>query len=183
MLDDGSDVAPAARDGPGRRSTIWTWHSWPRWGCGPTRSRDDCPAASDVQRPRRDNRGGHRGRSGRSTRGQSQTARSSVSASCARSFCSSDGPAPDAGASTDKFDRIDANFGLVNQVVAASALSLHSPDLNSRWPGNTHSAHKAFGRPCGPVVVRSSVRAGGHRSGALRAPRNPVVLPAVVGEH
>src|SRR5262249_33835793 len=39
-------------------------------------------------------------------------------------------PAPEAGPSTDKFDRIDASFALLHQVVAASALSLQSPDLD-----------------------------------------------------
>jgi hypothetical protein len=39
-------------------------------------------------------------------------------------------PAPGAGASTDSFERIDATFALVRQVIAASALSLHSTDVD-----------------------------------------------------
>ena len=39
-------------------------------------------------------------------------------------------PAPGAGASTDDFERIDATFALVRQVIAASALSLHSTDVD-----------------------------------------------------
>jgi len=39
-------------------------------------------------------------------------------------------PEPGAAAATDKFDRIDASFSLARRVVTASALSLHSPDLD-----------------------------------------------------
>jgi AsmA-like C-terminal region len=90
-------------------------------------------------------------------------------------------PTPDAGASTDKFDRIDANFALVNQVVAASALSLHSPDLDLVGQGTLTVPTKAFdGHVDLSLSEALSAQAGTDLARYTRE-GNRVVLPAVVG--
>jgi hypothetical protein len=53
-------------------------------------------------------------------------------------------PAPGATASTDNFDRIDATFALVQQVLAASAFSLHSPDIDLVGQGTLTVPSKAL---------------------------------------
>lgn len=53
-------------------------------------------------------------------------------------------PEPNAAASTDNFERLDASFGLARRVVTASALSLRSPDLDVVGQGTLAIADKAL---------------------------------------
>jgi len=89
--------------------------------------------------------------------------------------------APDAGASTDTFDRIDANFAIVHQVVAASALSLHSTDLDLAGQGTLTIPTKAMdGRAELSLSEALSAQAGTDLARYTRE-GNRVVLPAVIG--
>lgn len=90
-------------------------------------------------------------------------------------------PAPDAGASTDKFDRIDARFAVVNQVVAASALSLHSADVDLVGQGTLTIPSKAMdGHVDLSLSEALSARAGTDLARYTRE-GNRIVLPAVIG--
>ena len=90
-------------------------------------------------------------------------------------------PAPDAGASTDKFDRIDATFGVVRQVVTASALSLHSPDLDLVGQGTLTVPTKALdGHVDASLSEALSAQAGTDFARYTRE-GNRIVLPVVVG--
>lgn len=90
-------------------------------------------------------------------------------------------PAPAAGASTDNFDRIDATFALVRQVIAASALSLHSPDLDLVGQGTLAIPTKALdGHMDISLSEALSAQAG---TDLIRFTRDGkrVLLPAILG--
>jgi hypothetical protein len=90
-------------------------------------------------------------------------------------------PAPDAGASTDTFDRIDARFAVVNQVVAASALSLHSADVDLVGQGTLTIPTKAMdGHVDLSLSEALSAQAGTDLARYTRE-GNRIVLPAVIG--
>ena len=90
-------------------------------------------------------------------------------------------PAPDAGASTDKFDRIDATFAVVRQVVVASALSLHSPDLDLVGQGTLTIPTKALdGHVDASLSEALSAQAGTDFARYTRE-GNRIVLPTVIG--
>jgi AsmA-like protein len=90
-------------------------------------------------------------------------------------------PAPDAAASTDKFDRIDATFAVVRQVVAASALSMHSPDLDLVGQGTLTIPTKALdGHVDASLSEALSAQAGTDLARYTRE-ENRIVLPVVVG--
>ena len=90
-------------------------------------------------------------------------------------------PAPNAPAPTDIFDRIDASFGLVRQVVAASALSLHSRDLDLVGQGTLTIPTKALdGHMDLSLSEELSAQAGTDLARFTRE-GNRVLLPAVVG--
>jgi hypothetical protein len=90
-------------------------------------------------------------------------------------------PAPDAGASTDKFDRIDANFAVVRQVVAASALSLHSTDVDLVGQGTLAIPAKALdGHVDATLSEALSAQAGTDLARYTRE-GNRIVLPVVIG--
>lgn len=90
-------------------------------------------------------------------------------------------PAPGASASTDNFDRIDASFALARQVITASALSLHSPDLDLVAQGTLTIPSKALdGRADLSLSEALSAQAG---TDLIRYTRdgNRVLLPATIG--
>ena len=78
-------------------------------------------------------------------------------------------PAPDAGESTDRFDRLDARFSVANRVVTAEALSLTSPDADMAGSGTLNLDTDALE---GRVDVRAY---------RLPAGRLGVVLPITTG--
>jgi hypothetical protein len=89
-------------------------------------------------------------------------------------------PAPDAGASTDSFDRIDATFGVARQVVATRDLSLHSPDLELVAQGTLTIPTKALdGHADLSLSEALSAQAG---TDLIRFTRegNRVLLPATI---
>ena len=90
-------------------------------------------------------------------------------------------PAPDAGASTDKFDRIEATFAVVRQVVAASALSLHSPDVDLVGQGTLTIPTKALdGHVDASLSEALSAQAGTDLARYTREGKR-IVVPAVIG--
>jgi len=90
-------------------------------------------------------------------------------------------PAPDSGASTDAFESIDATFALVRQVVTASALSLHSTDLDLVGQGALTIPTKALdGHFDLSLSEELSAQAGTDLARYTRE-GNRILLPAVVG--
>ena len=90
-------------------------------------------------------------------------------------------PAPDAGESTDRFDRLDARFSLANRVLNADALSLHSPDADMVGAGTLNLDSDALdGRLNITLSEALSAQAG---TDLIRFTRegNRVVLPAAIG--
>ncbi len=90
-------------------------------------------------------------------------------------------PEQGAGASTDNFDRIDASFALARQVLTASALSLHSPDLDLVAQGTLAIPNKALdGHADLSLSEALSAQAG---TDLIRFTRdgNRVLLPATIG--
>lgn len=90
-------------------------------------------------------------------------------------------PAPGTTASTDNFDRIDATFALVRQVLGASALSLHSPDVDLVGQGTLAIPSKALdGHLDLSLSEAVSAQAG---TDLIRYTRdgNRVLLPATLG--
>ena len=89
--------------------------------------------------------------------------------------------APDAAASNDHFDRIDATFALVRQVLAASALSLRSPDVDLVGQGTLTIPTKALdGHMDLSLSEALSAQAGTDLARYTRE-GNRVLLPAVIG--
>jgi uncharacterized protein involved in outer membrane biogenesis len=89
--------------------------------------------------------------------------------------------APDAGASTDNFDRIDASFALVRQVVAASALSLHSPDLDLVGQGTLTIPTKALDGHMDLSLSEALSTQAGTDFARFTREGNRILLPAVIG--
>jgi hypothetical protein len=90
-------------------------------------------------------------------------------------------PTSGATASTDNFDRIDATFALARQVIAASAFSLHSPDIDLVGQGTLTIPSKALdGRMDLSLSEALSAQAG---TDLIRFTRdgNRVLLPATLG--
>jgi hypothetical protein len=90
-------------------------------------------------------------------------------------------PAPDAGESTDRFDRLDARFSLANRIVNADAFSLHSQDADTAGAGTLNLDTDALdGRADLTLSEALSKQAG---TDLIRYTRegNRVVLPAAVG--
>jgi hypothetical protein len=90
-------------------------------------------------------------------------------------------PAPDAGASADSFDRIDATFALLRQVVAASALSLHSPDLDLVGQGTLTIPTKALDGHFDLSLSEALSAQAGTDLARFTREGNRVLLPAVIG--
>jgi len=89
-------------------------------------------------------------------------------------------PAPDAGASSDHFERIDASFALVRQVVAASALSLHSSDLDLVGQGTLTVPTKALDGHMDLSLSEALSAQAGTDLARFTREGNRIVLPAVV---
>ena len=90
-------------------------------------------------------------------------------------------PAADAGRSTDKFDRIDASFVLLNQVLAASALSLHSSDLDLVGQGTLTIPTKALDGHMDLSLSEALSAQAGTDFARYTREGNRVLLPAVIG--
>ena len=89
-------------------------------------------------------------------------------------------PAPDAGASSDHFDRIDATFGLVHRVVAARALSLHSSDLDLVGQGTLTVPTKAMEGKFDLSLSEALSQQAGSTFARYTREGNRIVLPAIV---
>ena len=89
-------------------------------------------------------------------------------------------PASEAGASSDHFDRIDASFALIHQVLAASALSLHSPDLDLVGQGTLTVPTKALDGHMDLSLSEALSAQAGTDLARFTREDNRVVLPAVV---
>ena len=90
-------------------------------------------------------------------------------------------PAPDAGPSTDHFDRIDASFALVRQVVAASALSLHSSDVDFVGQGTLTIPTKALDGHMDMSLSEALSAQAGTDLARFTREGNRIVLPGVIG--
>ena len=90
-------------------------------------------------------------------------------------------PAANAGASTDKFDRIDASFALLHQVIAASALSLHSSDLDLVGQGTLTVPTKALDGHIDMSLSDALSAQAGTDLARFTREGNRIVLPAVIG--
>jgi hypothetical protein len=89
-------------------------------------------------------------------------------------------PAPDAGASSDHFDRIDAAFGLVRQVIVARALSLRSSDLDVVGQGTLTVPTKAMEGRFDLSLSEALSRQAGTDFARFTREGNRIVLPAIV---
>ncbi len=90
-------------------------------------------------------------------------------------------PAPDAGESTDRFDRLDAGFSLTNRVLRADTFALHSADADMVGAGSLNLDTDALdGRLNITLSEALSAQAG---TDLIRYTRegNRVVLPAAIG--
>ena len=90
-------------------------------------------------------------------------------------------PAPDAGASTDRFDRLDSAFSVANRVVTAQALSLHSSDADIVGNGTLALDSKRLsGHADISLSEALTAQAGGDLARYTRE-GNRIVLPASIG--
>jgi uncharacterized protein involved in outer membrane biogenesis len=90
-------------------------------------------------------------------------------------------PASDAGASSDAFERIDATFALIHQVVAASALSLHSTDVDLVGQGSLTIPTKALDGHMDLSLSEALSAQAGTDLARFTREDNRVLLPAVIG--
>jgi len=90
-------------------------------------------------------------------------------------------PGADAAASSDTFDRIDATFALVHQVLAASALSLHSPDVDLVGQGTLTVPTKALDGHMDLSLSEALSAQAGTDLARFTREDNRVLLPAVIG--
>jgi hypothetical protein len=90
-------------------------------------------------------------------------------------------PAPDSGGATDKFDSIDATFALVHQVIAASALSLRSPDVDLVGQGTLTIPTKALDGHIDVSLSEALSAQAGTDLARFTREGNRIVLPAVIG--
>ena len=89
-------------------------------------------------------------------------------------------PAANAPASTDNFDRIDASFGLVRQVVTATALSLHSPDVDLVGQGTLAIPAKALDGHLDLSLSEALSGQAGTDLARFTREGNRVLLPATI---
>lgn len=90
-------------------------------------------------------------------------------------------PAPDAGAGTDAFDRLDVGFSLANRLLRADPFSFHSADADMSGAGTLNLDTDVLdGRVNVTLSEALSAQAG---TDLIRYTRegNRVVLPAVIG--
>jgi uncharacterized protein involved in outer membrane biogenesis len=89
--------------------------------------------------------------------------------------------ASDAGASNDAFERIDATFALIHQVVAASAVSLHSTDVDLVGQGSLTIPSKALDGHMDLSLSEALSAQAGTDLARFTREDNRVLLPAVIG--
>ncbi len=89
-------------------------------------------------------------------------------------------PEPNASASTDTFERIDASFALIRQVIAASALSLHSADLDLVGQGTLTIPTKALDGHADLSLSEALSAQAGTDLARFTREGNRILLPAVV---
>jgi len=90
-------------------------------------------------------------------------------------------PAPGAGASSDSFERIDATFALIHQVLAASALSLHSTDVDLVGQGTLTIPTKALDGHMDLSLSEALSAQAGTDLARFTREGNRILLPAVIG--
>ena len=90
-------------------------------------------------------------------------------------------PAPDASASSDAFQRIDAAFSLANRVVSADALSLHSEDADMVGNGRLELASKALSGRVDLSLSEALTKQAGTDLARYTREGNRIVLPATIG--
>jgi hypothetical protein len=89
-------------------------------------------------------------------------------------------PEPNASAATDNFERIDASFALIRQVIAASALSLHSADLDLVGQGTLTIPTKALDGHVDLSLSEALSAQAGTDLARFTREGNRILLPAVV---
>jgi hypothetical protein len=90
-------------------------------------------------------------------------------------------PEPAAGPSVDNFDRMDASFALAQQVMTASALSLHSPDLDLVGQGTLTIPGKALDGHADLSLSEALSAQAGTDLIRFTHDGNRVLLPATIG--
>jgi uncharacterized protein involved in outer membrane biogenesis len=90
-------------------------------------------------------------------------------------------PAPDQAASTDKFERIDANFSLARQVFNADAFSMHSPDVDLVGMGMLNTGNKSLDGSVDLSLSEELSKQAGNDLQRYTREGNRVVLPAKIG--
>lgn len=90
-------------------------------------------------------------------------------------------PAPDAGPSSDKFERLDAAFTLARGVVTAQALSLHSDDADIVGGGTLALDDKTLNGRIDISLSEALTRQAGTDLARYTREDNRIVLPATVG--
>jgi uncharacterized protein involved in outer membrane biogenesis len=90
-------------------------------------------------------------------------------------------PAPDAGISSDRFDRLDASFSLANRLVAAQAFSLHSTDADIVGNGTLALESKALAGRVDLSLSEALTRQAGTDLARYTREGNRIILPANIG--
>ncbi len=90
-------------------------------------------------------------------------------------------PAPDAGESTDRFDRLDARFSLANRVVRAEPMSLNAPDADMAGSGTLNLETDALDGRVDVTLSEALSRQAGTDLIRYTREGNRVVLPAAIG--
>jgi len=90
-------------------------------------------------------------------------------------------PAPNAGATSDAFEHIDAMFAIARQVVSASALSLHSADLDLIGQGTLAIPSKSLDGKFNLSLSEALSAQAGTDLYRFTREGNRVVLPATIG--
>jgi uncharacterized protein involved in outer membrane biogenesis len=90
-------------------------------------------------------------------------------------------PAPEAGESTDRFDRLDARFSIANRVVNADAFELHSADADTTGKGTLNLDTEALDGRADMMLSEALSRQAGTDLIRYTREGNRVVLPAAVG--
>jgi hypothetical protein len=90
-------------------------------------------------------------------------------------------PAPDAAASSDRFDRIDASFSLARKVFRADAFALHSPDADIVGSGTLDVDSQALAGALNLSLSEELSKQAGTDLIRFTREGDRVVLPAKIG--
>jgi len=90
-------------------------------------------------------------------------------------------PAPNAGNSSDAFQRLDAAFSLANRVVSADALSLHSEDADMVGNGRLELDSKALSGHVDLSLSEALTKQAGTDLARYTREGDRIVLPATIG--